>query len=457
VFRLGGKLLPVHRVFFTSIMMHRRHFLTSVSAAGIALQGLPLLGQKSTKKHRTALIGAGWWGMNLLREAMASGRITVCALCDADDTVLENDFEDVKSDSGDQPKLYKDYREMLEKEKPEICIIASPDHWHALQTIACVKAGAHVLVEKPTGHTINESRAMVHAARDSGVVVQVGLHRRIGPHHVAAMDFLRSGKVGKVGMVRAFAHSKGGPELPKPNSAPPKSMDWEMWCGPAPMRPFNSKIHPGGWRNFLDYANGTMGDWGVHWLDQILWWSGEKGPKKVFCTGGRPIFGAPVLNDQEQTTDAPDHQLAVFEFEQFTATWEHRRFGDNNNEKHKIGTYFYGEKGVLHIGWRDGWTFYPVNPKDAQSHGDHQLQEPDGHNIALLWENFIQAIETGSKPVADIESAHRSSCLPMLGMISYKTGRSLQWDAEKEAIIGDEEAAKLMSRVYRGPWEYPTV
>lgn len=438
-------------------MNSRRAFIKSTAAASLAWNALPILGQDANKKYRTALIGSGWWGMNLLREAMASNRIKVVALCDVDENVLTNSADDVKADSGDEPKKYKDYRELLEKEKPEIVIIATPDHWHALQAIAAIKAGSHIFVEKPTGHTINESRAIVKAAKNSGVVIQVGLHRRIGPHHVEAMNFLRSGAVGKVGMVRCFADSKGGVELPKPNSKVPSGMDWEMYCGPAPMRPFNSKIHPGGWRNFLDFANGTMGDWGVHWLDQVLWWSGEKAPKKVFCSGGRSIAGPVISNDREQTTDTPDHQIATFEFEHFTAVWEHRRFAENNNEKHKIGSYYYGEKGVLHIGWRDGWTFYPVNSKDPTTHGDSKLQEPDGHNIALLWEDFIDAIEKKRKPVADIESGHRATALPLLGMLSWKLGRSIEWDGDKEQIIGDETANKLLSRTYRGPWEYPVL
>jgi predicted dehydrogenase len=438
-------------------MKNRRNFLKSAAAATMAFNTLPIIGAEVTKKYRTALIGSGWWGMNILREAAASGRIKTVALCDVHEEKLTNGFEDVKSDSGDEPKKYKDYRELLEKEKPEIVIIGTPDHWHALQAIASCKAGSHVYLEKPTGHTVNESRAIVKAAKDAGVVVQVGLHRRIGPHHVEAMNFLKSGAVGKVGMVRCFAHSKGGPELPKPNSAPPEGMDWDMYCGPAPLRPFNSKIHPGGFRNFLDFANGTMGDWGVHWLDQVIWWSGEKGPKRIFCTGGRDIAGPAISNATEQTTDAPDHQLATFEFEQFTAIWEHRKFADNNAEKHKIGAYFYGEKGTLHIGWKDGWTFYPVNEKTKIEHGNSQLQEPDGHNIALLWEDFIDAIDKKRKPVADIESAHRSSCLPMLGMLSWKAGRSIQWDADKEQIIGDDAANAMLSRAYRGPWEYPKV
>ncbi len=440
-------------------MNTRRDFLkTTTAAASLAFGGVPLLrGQAPGRKYRTALIGSGWWGMNILREAMGSGRITVTALCDVDENVLTNAADRVKSDSGDQPKTYKDYRELLEKEKPEIVIIATPDHWHALQSIAAAKAGAHIFVEKPTGHTVNESRAMVKAVRAAGITAQVGLHRRIGPHHVAAMNFLKSGAVGKVGMVRCFAHGGGGPEQPKPNSTPPDGLDWDMYCGPAPLRPFNTKIHPGGWRNFLDFANGTMGDWGVHWLDQVLWWSGEKAPKSVFCTGGRPVAGKAVLNDKEQTSDTPDHQVATFEFSDFTAVWEHRRFAENPTEKTKVGSYFYGEKGVLHIGWRDGWTFYPAKSKDTPVHGDPQLKEPDGHNIVELWADFLDAIGKKREPVAGIEIAHRSSTLPMLGMLSWRLGRSIRWDGEKEEIPGDAEASKLLSRPYRGPWVYPEV
>lgn len=438
-------------------MTSRRQFLSTATTAAFAASSFHIFGAHPGKKYRTALIGSGWWGMNILKEAIAHGRVKVCALCDASEDVMANAGDEVNGLNGDDPKLYKDYRELLDKEKPEIVIIGTPDHWHALQSIAACQAGAHVYVEKPTGHTINESKAMVKAAKKAGVVVQVGLHRRIGPHHVEAMNFLKSGAVGKVGMVRAFVHGKGGPEQAKPNSKVPEGMDWDLWCGPAPLRPFNTKLHPGGWRHFMDYANGTMGDWGVHWLDQILLWTEEKGPKKIFCTGGRPISGPIVLNDQEQTTDTPDHQVATFEFENFTAVWEHRKFGDNSNEKHKLGTYFYGEKGVLHIGWRDGWTFYPVNAKDGEKHGNHQLQEPDGHNISLLWNDFIDAIEKKRAPVADIESAHRATCLPLLGMLSYKAGRSIQWDPVKEEIIGDAEASRLMGREYRKPWLYPAL
>ena len=438
--------------------LSRRRFVGTTLTAGTAMAALPLLrAADRSRTFRTALIGSGWWGMNILREAVASGRVKVVALCDVDPNVSEVAADQVNDLNGDQPKRYPDYREMLDREKPEIVIIATPDHWHALQTIAAVKAGAHVFVEKPTGHCVNESRAMLRAAKDSGRVVQVGLHRRIGPHHVSAMKFLKSGAVGDVGMVRLFAHGGGGREKPSLNSKPPEGMDWDMWCGPAPLRPFNSRIHPGGWRSFLDYGNGQLGDWGVHWLDQVLWWSGEAAPRRVFSTGGRPIAGAPVLTDREQTSDAPDHQVAVYEFPSFTCVWEHRRFAENEAEKHRIGAYFYGTKGTLHIGWQDGWTFYPTDDAAKPIHEDSQLQQPDGHNLKLLWADFLGSIEEGRPAVANIEVAHRASVLPMLGMISLKVGRSLQWDGAREEIVGDAEAARLLSRPYRGAWQFPPV
>jgi len=434
--------------------MKRRTF---IKTSGLFLAGAPLvLSQSAKAKHRTALIGCGWWGKNILKEAAASGRAQIVALCDVDANGMEITAEQVSDYAGDAPRLYKHHRELLEKEKPDIVIIATPDHWHALQTIDVLRAGAHVFVEKPTGHTVNESLAMLKAAREAGRVVQVGLHRRIGPHHVSGMKFLKSGAVGQVGMVRLFAHSGGGKENPAANSEPPDKMDWNLWCGPAPMRPFNRKLHPGGWRNFLDYANGTLGDWGVHWLDQVLWWSEEQYPKRVFCTGGRPVSGPAVLNERAQTTDVPDHQTAIFEFEKFTCTWEHRKFAENNAEKHRIGAYFYGTKGTLHIGWRDGWTFYPTSNRDSVVHEDPQLQEPDGHNLTLLWADFISAIEEKRPAVARIELAHRSSVLPLLGMISWRVGRSIEWDGAKEQIVNDPKANELLQRPYRAPWKYPT-
>lgn len=411
---------------------------------------------KSGKRYRMALIGSGWWGMNILREAWAGGECEVVALCDVDRDALEVSADEVEAETGTMPKVYVDYRELLEKEEIDIAIIATPDHWHALQTIAAVAAGAHVFVEKPTGHTIGESRAMVDASLAAERVVQVGLHRRIGPHHVSGMKFLKDGGAGKIGMVRMFAHGGGGAESAQPDSPVPEGMDWDLYCGPAPLRPFNRKIHPGGFRNFLDFANGTLGDWGVHWLDQVLWWSDEKWPKRVFSTGGRPIRGAPVMDERGQTSDAPDTQVAVYEFEDFSAVWEHRKYAGNEAEKTRVGCYFYGTKGTFHMGWRDGWTFYPEKKGGKILHEDPTFDNvKDGHNVKLLWADFMNAIETGRKPVADVEAGHLSTNLSLLGMLSLKHGKGIEWDGAKERIIGDEAANALLRRDYRGSWKYP--
>ncbi|MBC7890650.1 MAG: Gfo/Idh/MocA family oxidoreductase [Sphingobacteriaceae bacterium] len=428
--------------------MNRRDFIQKTSAASLAYSALPLLpGPSRATMYKTALVGSGWWGMNILRCAVQAGQSKVVALCDVDENQLKAARTELGKLTTDQPRMFRDYREMLAKEKPEIVIVATPDHWHPLCCIAAVEAGAHVYVEKPIGHTIAEGRAMVNAARKANRTVQVGTHRRVSPHNVSGMDFLKSGKAGKIGMVRAFVHYGGGAGQVVPDSDPPPGLDWDFWCGPAPLRPYNRTMHPKGFRQFLDYANGQLGDWGIHWMDQILWWTEEKFPKKIFSTGGRAI--------RRDHTDAPDHQVAVWKFEDFTVEWEHRQFAANEAERTNVGCYFYGTEGTFHMGWLDGWTFYPASKNRPVIHQEPKLNEPDQQNIAQLWANFLDSIQKGTRPVSDIEVGHRSTNLALLGMLSYKVGRSIEWDGEKELILNDPTANALLRRAYRGPWQYP--
>lgn len=441
--------------------MNRTDFLKTSARATLGLAGATLITDplevrafitpKAPQKYRTAVIGTGWWGGNILRCAVQAGESKIVALCDVDTRQLKKASDELSKLTSDQPKLYRDYREMLAAEKPEIVIVATPDHWHPLAAIAAMQSGAHVYVEKPISHTINEGKAMVKTARQTGRICQVGLHRRISPHNVSGMEFLKSGKAGKIGMARAFVYYAGGPGQPTPNTEAPPEMDWNMWCGPASLRAFNPAMHPRGWRNFLDYGNGVLGDWGIHWLDQILWWTEEKHPRKVYSTGGRAIL--------QNSTDAPDHQVATYEFENFTALWEQRTFAGNRAEKthpeQAVGVYFYGTEGTFHMGWLDGWTFYPADSKKPIIHEDAQLNKPDDQNIAQLWANFLTSIKTNQLPVADIEIGHRSTNMALLGMLSLKLGRSIAWDGSQ--IPNDPEANKLLSRAYRGEWQYPVV
>ena len=249
----------------------------------------------------------------------------------------------------------------------------------------------------------------------------------------------------------------------------PRELDWDLWCGPAPLRPFNGGdprentpanrggIHPRGFRNYLDYANGTLGDWGIHWLDQVLWILEEKHPRRIFSSGGRPIAGPVVNTAAAQTTDAPDHQVATYAFDRLTVQWEHRRSAGNANEKgENVGCYFYGTKGVLHLGWQQGWTFHPANGRDPAVTTPANLNAPDHQNIRELWADFLRAIRTGTKPAADIGDVHLATNMALLGLVSLKVGRSLEWDGERERVIGDDAAQALLRRDYRKGWEFPS-
>lgn len=443
----------------------RRQFLKTTALAGTTLAAAPWIqAQSRARPYRTVLSGCGWWGNNILGEAMASGACRIVGLCDVDQRFLKQTAERVKTETGDDPKTYGDYRELLRKEKPDIAIIATPDHWHPLQAIAAVEAGAHVYVEKPISHTILEGRAMVKAARAADRRVTVGTHRRVSPHNLSAYEFIKAGKLGKVGLVRCFVCYGGGPETPKKNVEVPDWLDWEMWCGPAPKRPYNGRegnpwnggIHPRGFRNYLDYANGTIADWGIHWFDQVLWMMNVQSPKTVFCTGGRPIAGPPILTKEEQTSDAPDSQVASYDMGDFRMTWEHRRFAGNNQERgENVGCHFFGQKGVLHVGWRQGWTFYPVNQNQPEVHVEPHLHEPDSQNIKELWADFLAAIREKRRPACDIELGYQATVISLLGMLSWKLGRSVEWDAAKHECIGDPEANRLLKRDYRPGWKYP--
>lgn len=427
--------------------MNRRDFL-STSALTLAGSAPAIHGAQKAGNYRAATIGTGWFGKVITDMAMQSGAVDIVAVCDVDPKMTQEAVDLVQKGTGNTPRRYTDYRDLLKKEKPEIVIIATPDHWHPLITIDALRAGAHVYVEKPISHTLEEGRAMVKAARESGRVVQVDLHRRVTPHGISAMKFLKEGRAGKIGMVRAFVDAGNRLEEKFPDEEPPAGMDWNMWCGPAPYRPFNKSLHPLRWRNFLDYGNGQLADW-VHWPDQVLWWAEEKYPKKISSIGGKWV--------NQSIADAPDTQSVQWQFETFTCVWEHRTYAGKGGEKHDIGVYFYGTKGVLHLGWSDGWTFYPVDSKEPTLHEDAKLHVPGGHNIPELWANFIDCVKTGRRPICDIEVGHRSTSMALLGMIAYKVGHTIEWDGEKEQIVGDAAANKLLRRTYRAPWKYPSV
>jgi predicted dehydrogenase len=261
------------------------------------------------------------------------------------------------------------------------------------------------------------------------------------------MKFLKEGKAGNISQVKAFIHYNQGPGEVVPDQQPPEGLDWDMYVGPAAYQEYNPKIHPRGFRQFLNFANGTTGDWGIHWFDQVLWWTEERYPRAVYSTGNRFV--------KQDNTDAPDTQMAIFDFESFALTWELRLCAPGTNTNHNVGCYFYGTEGTLHLGWTDGWTFYPAGKNKEIINYPPVLNDPDQQNIKELWADFMQAVEKNTRPACDIEHGHLATNMSLLAMLSYKVGRSVAWDGENEVILNDPDANKLLTRKYRGEWVYP--
>lgn len=429
--------------------MNRKDFLKVAATATGSVIMHPFIAYAIKSKYTLALIGSGWWGINILREALKHGDCRLVALCDADENQLKKCLLEVKKMTSDQPSVYIDYRELLKKEKPEIVINATPDHWHALIAIDALNAGANVYLEKPIGHTVNEGKAIIKAVQNTGKTCIVGFHRRYSPHNVSGIDFIKSGKAGTIKEVRAFVTYNFWPGKSPEKEVVPQGLDWDLWCGPAPLVPYHSSIHPRGWRQRLEFANGQAGDWGPHWFDQILWWTDELGPKKIFSTASQKL--------KEDYYNAPESQTIVYEFEDFNCIWEHSNLNARpQSQTENVGVYFHGTEGTFHMGWQKGWSFYPKDSKKQIIHQTPELQQPDSQNIGLVWADFMQSIKDNKQPFADIIKGHRATNMSLLGMAALQAGRSLEWDNKKEIFINDKEANKLLEREYRKGWKYPT-
>ncbi|HIQ21516.1 MAG TPA: Gfo/Idh/MocA family oxidoreductase, partial [Planctomycetes bacterium] len=361
------------------------------------------------------------------------------------------------------PRTYGDYRQMLAEGDLEIVLIAPPDHWHALPMIAAVQAGADVYVQKPISVDVVEGQAMLAAARKYRRVVQVGTQRRSTPHIVEARDeFIRSGKLGKIGLVEIYCYYhmrvRGNP----PNTEPPPHLDWEMWVGPAPMRPYNELIHPGRWRSFMEYGNGIIGDMCIHMLDMVRWMMGLGWPTRVSSLGG-------IFVDKQSMANITDTQTATFDFPQhdLTVVWQHRTWGDPPDKDYPWAATFYGDKGTLKVSvfqydfvprgagkpvHRDVTYELEQYPEDKT---EKRLERHVAPAVRYHMLDFLGAVANRGRPVADIEEGYISTTSCILANIALKLGRTLTWDPAQGQVVGDEEANRLLRRPYRAPWVHP--
>jgi predicted dehydrogenase len=445
--------------------MNRRQFL-GAGAAGLGAAALGFGGQAGgSKPLRVGLIGSGWYGKCDLYRLIQVAPVEVVSLCDVDRHMLAEaaDLMSVRQASHKKPRTFTDYRTMLAEKDLDIVLVGTPDHWHALPMIAAVQAGAHVYCQKPISVDVLEGQAMLAAARKYKRVVQIGTQRRSTPHLMEARErIVRGGKLGKIAMVEICCYYPMRNATNPPDSAPPGYLDYNMWTGPAPMRPYNSIVHPRGWRAFMEYGNGIVGDMGVHMLDMTRWMMGLGWPKRIASSGG-------ILVSKGSKANITDTQLATFDYGDVKVVWQHRSWGAAPDPNYSWGATFYGEKGTLKASVYS-YDFIPNGKSEPAIHKDvgYELEqypedktEPDLEKhcapaIRGHMKDMLNAIATGGRPVADIEEGHISTASCILANVAMKLGRTLAWDEAAGRVVGDDEANRLLARSYRNPWVHPT-
>ena len=464
------KPIPVPPAPTANFNISRRRFLQSGSALA-ALAAFPSLGADALelvngKPKRVGLIGAGWYGKSDLWRLLQVAPVEVVSICDVDQHMLAEAVEMAgrRQKSGNKPRSYTDFREMLKEKDLDIVLIGSPDHWHSLHAIAAMESGADVYCQKPISADVIEGEAMVAAARKYQRVVQIGTQRRSTPHWIdAKKQIVDAGLLGKIGHVEMCCYFPMRMNENRPLQAVPDFLDYEMWTGPAPLRPYDGLPHRSWWRAFMEYGNGIVGDMCVHMFDGARWMLDLGWPKSVSSSGG-------IYVQKEGKSNIPDTQTAIFEYDGFDAVWQHRTWGTAPDPDYPWALFIHGEKGTLKISTMRG-DFIPVDRNAKPIHFDcvyEREQYPEDlteKNIEINAApatrrhmlDFLAAIENRTRPVADIEQGHISTASCILANLSMKAGRTLSYDPAQRIVVGDPEATTLLRRPYRAAWQHPDV
>ena len=393
-------------------------------------------------------------GFSNLSSMLKLPHVEVVALCDVDQGVLERRTVQLTGAGHRKPRHYGDYRNMLEDADVDVVIIGTPDHWHCLQLLDALDAGKDVYCEKPIANSIEECDRMLRAVEGSGRMVQIGQWQRSQPHFVEAIDFLRTGALGPVRLAKTWAYQGWMQPVPVlPDGPAPEGVDYKMWLGPAPERPFNPNRFHFNFRWFWDYAGGLMTDWGVHLIDYALYGMEATEPNSVMASGGKFAYA----DDASQT---PDTLQTVYEFDGFNLLWEHATGIDGGNYGRNHGIAFIGNNGTLVLdrgGWEvipevehESWRQLPDQPKMEAV----PLRTAEGNGLDLHTANFLEAVRNRDAGIlrAPIRVGYHAARVSHMGNIAYKTGRKLQWDAEQSAFA-DADANRLMAADYHNGWE----
>ncbi len=447
----------------------RRRFLKTSALAAAAVGAATLdVGRSAnaagSDQLKVGLIGCGWYGKSDLCRLIQVAPVEVVSLCDVDKHMLAEAVERVsqRQKSKKQPRTYADYREMLAEKNLDIALIGSPDHWHALHCIAAIESGADVYCQKPISRDVREGQAMLAAARKHQRVVQIGTQRKSTPHLIdVRKQVVEAGLLGKVGHVDMCCYfhmrANGNPPL----QPVPDFLDYEMWTGPAPLRPYDGLPHKRWWRTFMEYGNGLMGDMCVHMFDTARWMLRLGWPKRISSTGG-------IFVEKGGKSNITDTQTATFEYDDFNLVWQHRTWGAPPDPDYPWALFIYGEKGTLKASTMRA-DFIPMDPNEKTLHFEcvfereqypEDVTEPDIElNAApatrLHMKDFLAAIATRGRPVADIEEGHISTASCILANHAMQLGRALAWDSASNSVANDDAANRLLQRPYRGPWTHP--
>ena len=401
-------------------------------------------------KVHVGLIGCRGMGWANITAMMKGADVVPVALCDVDARTLTERASELHKTTGRAPALHNDYRRMLDDKSIDAVIIATPDHWHALQLTDAMSAGKDAYCEKPLGNSIAECRAMVAARQRHDRVVQVGQWQRSNQHWADAIAHVHAGGIGRVRKVKAWAYMGWMKNIPpKPDEPPPPGVDYDRWLGPAPSRPFNPNRFHFNWRWYWDYAGGLMTDWGVHLMDIALWGMKAQAPNSISSLGG--AYGYP-----ESAMETPDTQTAIFDFGHYSIEWEHAvgiSRGPYGGGDH--GVAFVGETGTLVVD-RGKWWVAPEWSDGKFLTEEIPETKAQDNGIERHTANFIACVKDRSlTPAASIESAANTAIVCQMGNVAWKTGRKVHWDAAAGLFTGDAEANALITPKYRAPYRLP--
>ncbi|MDX2046445.1 MAG: Gfo/Idh/MocA family oxidoreductase [Chitinophagaceae bacterium] len=436
----------------------RRKFIqrAAVVTAGYGLaSGMPLDVLASAKKRishndkiRVGAIGVNGMGWSDLNAMLKNNPETVCiALCDVDENVISKRSADLEKGFNQKAETYTDYRRVLDNKDVDVVIIGAPDHWHCLMMTEACAAGKHVYVEKPIGNSIAECRAMVAAQKKYNKAVQVGQWQRSNAHFRSALEFLQSGKLGKIRMVKTWAYQGWMKNVPVlPDKPVPSGVNYDMWLGPATKRPFNENRFHFNFRWFWDYAGGLMTDWGVHLVDYALLGMNAVNPISIMATGGKMAY-------PDDAAETPDTLATVYDFGDFVMLWEHAQAIDNGNYGKNHGIAYIGNNGTLVLD-RGGWKVITEGKKMEEV---LEVKRSDD-GLGMHTKNFIEAIKSGKydQLTAPIEAGATVGVVCQMGNIAYKTGKKIYWDKSK-GLFTDADANKLITPVYHNNYKLPKI